>query len=193
MNPLNNNSKIMQDLIAYGGSIREQQILKWFLRMYKKLFDVKKEKFNRVLPLGDYFVDRWEKAKSLGFGEGSNIYDNVLVIGDVKVGNDTWIGPNVILDGSGELEIGSHCSISAGVQIYSHDSIDWSISGGSKPYKYAKTIIEDNCYIAPNTIISKGVTIGKGSTIGANSFVNKDIPAHTKLWGNPSKPQESNI
>ena len=81
-------------------------------------------KFKRTLPLADYIVDRWEKAKVLGFGEGASIYDSVLVIGDVKVGAKTWIGPFVVLDGSGDLEIGAYCSISAGVQIYSHDSIN---------------------------------------------------------------------
>ena len=33
-------------------------------------------------------------------------YDSVLVIGDVQVGKNTWIGPFVVLDGSGGLEIG---------------------------------------------------------------------------------------
>ncbi len=149
----------------------------------------KQEKFNRVLPFGDYFVDRWEKAKLLGFGEGTSVYDNVLIIGDVSVGKNTWIGPNVILDGSGGLSIGSYCSISAGVQIYSHDSIFWAISGGKVPYQYAKTKIEDECYIGPNTIIQKGSTIGKGSMIGANSFVNKDIPPNSKAYGAPVKIQ----
>jgi acetyltransferase-like isoleucine patch superfamily enzyme len=147
----------------------------------------KKQKFDRVLPFGDYFIDRWEKANFLGFGAGSSIYDNVIILGNVKVGKNTWIGPNVILDGSGGLEIGSNCSISAGSQIYSHDSVKWSISGGKEPYKYAKTIIEDNCYIAPNVIIQKGITIGKGSIIGANSFVNKNIPVYSKAYGTPVK------
>ncbi|CAA6804489.1 MAG: acetyltransferase, putative [uncultured Sulfurovum sp.] len=146
-----------------------------------------KSDYNRVLPFGDYVNDRWEKAKFLGFGEGTSIYDNVLVLGDVKVGNNSWIGPNVVLDGSGELEIGSYCSISAGVQIYSHDSVAWSLSGGEKAYCYAKTIIEDNCYIGPNVIIQKGVSIGRGSVIGANSFVNRNIPNDAKAYGTPIK------
>lgn len=145
-----------------------------------------KNKYNRALSFGDYFSDRWEKAEFLGFGEGSSIYDNVLVLGNVKVGKSTWIGPNVILDGSGGLEIGSNCSISAGVQIYSHDTVKWSISGGKEAYQYSKTIIEDNCYIGPNVIIQRGVIIGKGSIIGANSFVNKSIPANSKAYGSPA-------
>ena len=155
------------------------------LQIYYKLRDKKKEKFNRVLPYGDYFVDRWEKAKYLGFGKGTSVYDNVLVIENVKVGKKTWIGPNVILDGSGGLEIGSNCSISAGVQIYSHDSVDWAISGGQKKYKYKSTKIGDNTYIGPNTIIQKGVTIGSCVVIGANSFVNTNIPDNSTAYGNP--------
>lgn len=186
------NLKSMQELIAYGGGIQEQKVLNWLLRVYKRLFYGKKNKFDRGLPFADCFVDRWEKAEALGFGKGTSIYDSSLVLGDVKVGENSWIGPNTILDGSGGLEIGSNCSISAGVQIYSHDSVNWSISGGKEKYEYAKTIIEDNCYIAPNVIIQKGVRIEKGSIIGANSFVNKDIPAGSKAFGTPVNIKKNN-
>ena len=181
------NSNILQELKDWGGGAWEQKALIFLIRIYNALFLSKKNKFNRGLSFADCFVDRWEKAKTLGFGEGSSVYDNVLVLGDVNVGCNTWIGPNVILDGSGGLEIGSNCSISAGVQIYSHDSVEWSISGGRANYEYEPTKIEDNCYIGPNVIIQKGVTIGKGTIIGANSFVNRDIPANSKAFGTPAK------
>lgn len=143
--------------------------------------------YKRTLPLAEYVVDRWEKAKVLGFGEGSSIYDSAIVLGDVKVGKKTWVGPNVMLDGTGGLEIGSYCSISAGVQIYSHDSVEWAVSGGKSEYKYAKTVIGDNCYIGPNAVIAKGVKIGDGCVIGANSLVLEDIPAGSKAYGTPCK------
>lgn len=143
--------------------------------------------FNRTLPFADYIVDRWEKARELGFGEGSSIYDSALVLGDVEVGNNTWIGPSVILDGSGGLEIGSFCSISSGVQLYSHDSVRWAISGGAAPYEYSRTIIGNNCYIGPNTIVAKGVSIGDGCIIGANSLVLRSVPAGSKAFGSPCR------
>lgn len=161
------------------------------IKLLIKFFRLRKIKvkklFNRTLPFGEYFSDRWEKAEELKFGHGTSIYDSSYLYGDVKVGKDTWIGPFTILDGSGGLKIGNNCSISAGVQIYTHDSVSWAVSGGVKPYKYDKVVIGDNCYIGPNVIISKGVTIGESSIIGANSFVNIDIPSNSRAAGNPAK------
>ena len=88
--------------------------------LIKKLRLQMKDKFNRHVSIQDLLSDRWETAEFYGFGKGSSCYNNVLILGDVKVGRNTWIGPNVILDGSGGLEIGDFVSISAGVQIYTH-------------------------------------------------------------------------
>jgi acetyltransferase-like isoleucine patch superfamily enzyme len=144
-------------------------------------------RYQRSLPLADYVVDRWQKARELGFGEGTSIYDSVLVLGDVRVGRDTWIGPFVVLDGSGGLTIGSNCSISAGVQLYSHDSVRWAVSGGREQYERAPTAIGDNCYIGPNTVVAKGVTIGRGCIVGANSLVLEDIPDSSVAYGTPCR------
>lgn len=148
-------------------------------------------RWNRSLPFGDYIVDRWQKAGELGFGEGSSIYDGALVLGDVKVGKNTWIGPFTVLDGSGCLEIGDNCSISAGVQIYTHDTVKWATSGGAIQPERAPVRIGHNCYIGPNAIISKGVIIGDGCVIGANSLVNTDVPVGQKAWGTPVRIIES--
>lgn len=146
-----------------------------------------RKKWNRSLPFGDYIVDRWEKARELGFGEGTSIYDSALLLGDVIVGHNTWIGPFTVLDGSGGLVIGDYCSVSAGVQIYTHDTVRWATSGGKEPVDRATVQIGSNCYIGPNVVINKGVSIGDGCVIGANSFVNQDIPAGMKAWGTPAR------
>jgi acetyltransferase-like isoleucine patch superfamily enzyme len=143
--------------------------------------------YKRSLPLADYVVDRWDKARELGFGEGTSIYDSVLVLGDVHVGRDTWIGPFVVLDGSGGLRIGSHCSISAGVQIYTHDTVRWATSGGQAGPERAPTSIGDRCYLGPNTVVAKGVTIGDGCVVGANSLVLHDLPPGSKAYGTPCR------
>src|SRR5437870_6824335 len=102
--------------------------------VYDTLRSEMREKWHRDLPLEELLFDRWERARSLGFGDGASIYHNAYVYGDVKVGANTWVGPFTLLDGSGGLVIGSNCSISAGVQIFTHDSVQWAVSVGKAPY-----------------------------------------------------------
>src|SRR6056300_1144538 len=139
--------------------------------MLQKLRFSMKDDFNRHVSIQDLFSDKWETAKFYGFGEGTSCYNNVLILGNVKVGKNTWIGPNVVLDGSGGLKIGDYVSISAGVQIYTHDTVNWSISMGKKNKTKAPTTIGSGVYIGPNTVIQKGVTVRNNSIIGAMSFV----------------------
>lgn len=75
------------------GGIQEQKVLNWLLRVYKRLFYGKKNKFDRGLPFALWIDGRkpQDLVKEQAF---------MIVLGDVKVGENTV------------LEI-------AGVQIYS--------------------------------------------------------------------------
>jgi acetyltransferase-like isoleucine patch superfamily enzyme len=149
-----------------------------------------REKHRRHVPTGDLLSDRWETARSYGFGEGTSCYDNVLILGAVSVGKNCWIGPNVVLDGSGGLSIGDHVDISAGVQIYTHSTVRRALSGGTEPIDHAPTRIGSRVYIGPQAVIEKGVSIGDNVIIGAMSLVNRDIPAGSKVWGIPARPRD---
>jgi acetyltransferase-like isoleucine patch superfamily enzyme len=177
----------LSSIMAVLENESDSLLLSSFVSLLNRLQEEKKIKHDRTLPMGEYFSDRWDKAKRMGFGEDTSIYDSAIVLGKVYVGSKTWIGPNTLLDGSGTLSIGSNCSISAGVQIYSHDSVAWATSGGEEKYAYSSTKIGDNCYIGPNSIVCMGVSIGRGAIIGANSFVNKDVAAGEKVAGSPAK------
>ena len=152
-------------------------------RLLQELRYSMKNKFNRHVSVQDLLTDRSETAEFYGFGEGTSCYNNVLIIGDVKVGKNTWIGPNVILDGSAGLEIGDYVSISAGVQIYTHNTVDWSTSLGKEPVKKEATKIGNGVYLGPNSIIQMGTTIGDKAIVGAMSFENKKIPDKGKWYG----------
>jgi acetyltransferase-like isoleucine patch superfamily enzyme len=156
---------------------------------FSHLRDDFRSRFHRDLPLEEMLFDRWERAQSLGFGAKSSIHHNSYVYGDVTVGENTWIGPFTLLDGSGGLQIGSTCSISSGVHIYTHDTVKWAVSGGKSPYERAPVVIGDACYIGPQAIITKGVTIGAHSVIGAGSLVNRDVPPFTVAFGVPCRPR----
>lgn len=164
------------------------EIKKRINELYLEQEKALKEQYDRSLPFQDGLFDRFERAKRLGFGEGASIYNSALVFGDVKVGKKTWIGPNVIIDGSGGgVEIGDYCSISAGVHIYSHDSVMWALSGGQKPYDQGKVFIGSNSYIGPQSIIRANTIIGTCCLVGANSYVNRNVKDNAILVGSPGK------
>jgi len=144
--------------------------------------------WKRSLPFDDAMVDRWERARRLGFAEGASIYGSSIVYGDVRVGANTWIGPNTLLDGSsGSLDIGAYCSISAGTQIYTHDTVLWAVSGGKQPKRSGSVSIADNVYIGSQCVIVPNVRIGTRVVIAANSLVNRDVADGTIVGGSPAK------
>jgi acetyltransferase-like isoleucine patch superfamily enzyme len=154
---------------------------------YERLRSAMRARWQRDLPLEELLFDRWERARSLGFGVDTSIYHNSYVYGDVKVGKGTWIGPMTLLDGSGGLIIGDHCSISTGVQIYTHDTVKWALSGGRAEYERTPVKIGNCCYIGSQTVIARGVNIGDHCLIGACSFVNRDIAPYSVALGAPAR------
>ena len=48
-----------------------------------------KELFKRHVSIKYLLSDRWGTAKFYGFGEGASCYNNALILGDVKVGENT--------------------------------------------------------------------------------------------------------
>jgi len=48
-------------------------------------------------------------------------------------------------------------------------------------------VVEDDVWIGPNATILKGVRIGVGSWIEAGSLVTRDVPARSRVLGNPAQ------
>ena len=156
-------------------------------RLHEELGERMRTDWRRDLPFAELVSDRWRRAETLGFGPGASIYDSSYVYGDVRVGANTWIGPFTLLDGSGGLSIGEYCSISAGVHIYTHDTVAWAVSGGRIPPQRSAVAIGDNTYIGSQVVIARGVTIGDHCVIGAGSFVNRSIPPYSVAVGSPCR------
>lgn len=170
----------------FGGDETDVALLGRFKRLFRLLIRAKAATHRRYLSLPDYIVDRWERAGMMGFGEGTSVYDSCLVLGEVSVGKNTWVGPYTILDGSGGgLSIGDECAVSAGVHIYTHDTVDRVVRGA--PIATAPVKIGDHVYIGPHAVIAKGVTIGDRAVIGAHSLVNRDVPAGARAHGCPAR------
>lgn len=152
-----------------------------FGKLYEQYMEQKrnemKKLYNRVLPSGELIFNRYEKAGYLDCGEGTSVYDTSVVMGDVKIGKNTWVGPYTLLEGSNaQLTIGDNVAISAGVMIYTHDSTKYQLSGGKETFSVGDVYIGNNTMIGSLSMVAYGVHIGDHCVIGAHSFVNKDIP-----------------
>ena len=60
--------------------------------LHEEIDEELRARWDRSLPFQDGLVDRWERARRLGFGIDSSIYNSAVVLGSVAVGDSTWIG-----------------------------------------------------------------------------------------------------
>lgn len=157
--------------------------------LYEHADEAVRARWSRSLPLADAVLDRWQRAQRLGFAAGASIYNSAVVLGAVVVGERSWIGPNVLLDGSGgRLEIGAWCSISTGVQIYTHDTVAWSLSGGAVERTTAPVRIGDRCHLGAAVVVAPGAVVGDGCVVGSQSFVKATVPDGLVVAGVPARP-----
>lgn len=145
------------------------------------------EKYQRINPLIEDLCDWKERGEFWSGNKNVTIYNSTTVIGNVTIGDNSWVGPYVLLDGTGRLDIGSYCSISTGCQILSHDTVAWALSGGELEYEYDKTTIGNRCFIGTKAVIVKGVTIGDESVVAAGAVVTKSFENNSIVAGVPAK------
>ena len=121
--------------------------------------------------------------------------------GEIKIGDFCYIGEGSRIWALSSVTIGDRVLISHNVFIVDNQThpIDPLIRHQQYKAKFGfpfpeninleeKPIyIEDDVWIAANSIIMRGVRIGKGAIVGAGSVVTKDIPAGAKVAGNPAK------
>ena len=104
---------------------------------------------------------------------GKEYNDFCIIVDEPVIGKDTWIGYFTLLDGSGKLNIGEHCSIASGVHIYTHDTVRWATLNLEKGQGTIKSDVKigNNCFIGANSTILRGVQIGNNCIVGAGSVV----------------------
>lgn len=129
----------------------------------------------------------WKEKGAYAGGADVTVYDSATIIGDVEIGDHSWVGPFCMLDGTGGLRIGRYCSIATGAQVQTHDTVRWAISGGVLDYEYSPVTIEDHCFIGAHAVVTRGVTVGTESLVAAGAVVTKDIPPRSIVAGVPAK------
>jgi acetyltransferase-like isoleucine patch superfamily enzyme len=126
-------------------------------------------------------------------GKGSQLLTNELdKLGIIKIGKRCHILARIL--GNGGVEIGNYVGIGRASILSASDNCKGGarMSGPMVPREqknvvYGKIIIEDDAFIAENSVIMPNVKIGRGAIVTANSFVNKDVESWTIVGGNPAR------
>lgn len=103
----------------------------------------------------------------------------------VTLGENCWIGDDVVLYSLGPIEIGAHAVVSQRSYLCGGDHdparVDFAIR--ARPIH-----IGAQAWVAADVFVAPGVTIGHGALIGARSTVLTDMPAGMVCFGYPCRP-----
>jgi len=131
-------------------------------------------------------------------GEGTEIWAFAHVLAGAKIGRDCRICDHTFIEN--DVEIGDRVTIKCGVQLWDGVTIEDDVFIGpnatftndpfprskQRPAEFARTVVKAGSSIGANATILPGIVIGAGAMIGAGSVVTHNVPAKTKLIGNPA-------
>lgn len=123
-------------------------------------------------------------------GRKSTIEDRCSInngVGDVFIGDNTLVGVgNVII---GPVTIGNNVIFAPNIVAsgLNHEYRDVNTPISLQKTVVSRITVEDDCWIAANSVITAGVTIGKHSVVAAGAVVTKSIPPYSVAAGNPAK------
>ena len=123
-------------------------------------------------------------------GAGSTIEDFSTInngVGDVIIGDNTLIGMgNVII---GPVKIGNNTILAQNIVVsgLNHGYQDVSVPIKDQKVTVGQITIGEDCWIGANAVITAGVTIGKHVVVAGGSVVTKNVPPYSVVAGNPAR------
>lgn len=132
-----------------------------------------------------------EREGSISIGDNSKILRACLldaVTGSIDIGSNCSLNPYCVILGRGNVKIGNNTRIGPGVTITS------SNHGRKKnalirqqAFEEKAVEIGEDCWLGAGATILPGVSVGKGAIVGAGAVVTKNVPVYTIVAGNPAK------
>ena len=128
---------------------------------------------------------RWVGAK---IGNNVRICSSAFILGsgELVIGDETWIGHQVLIETGSKVTIGAHVDIGPRVYIgtgsHKIDAIGSHTAGEGTS---APIAIGDGVWIGANATILPGIEIGEKTIIGAASVVTHNIATRVVAFGIP--------
>lgn len=138
--------------------------------------------------------------KDCEIGMGTKIWHFSHLLSNSKIGENCNIGQNVVI--GPDVTIGKQCKIQNNVSVYKGVTLEDGVFCGPsmvftniynpraeirKMDQVRSTLIKRGATLGANSTIVCGNTIGRYAFIGAGTVVNKNIPDHALVVGNPGR------
>ncbi|SPD74588.1 Oxidoreductase domain protein [uncultured Desulfobacterium sp.] len=150
---------------------------------------------------GKYFVHETAVVDDkCEVGEGTKIWHFSHVLSNSRIGRNCNIGQNVVI--GPDVTIGSKCKIQNNVSVYKGVTLEDGVFCGPsmvftniynpraeipKMDQVRHTLVKKGATLGANCTVVCGNTIGRYAFIGAGAVVNKNVPDHALVVGNPAR------
>lgn len=137
--------------------------------------------------------------QSAAIGEGTRIWQFVVVLRDAVVGRDCNINSHCFIEN--DVVIGDRVTVKCGVYLWDGLRVADDVFIGpnvtftndpfprsqQRPERFLLTHIEVGASIGAGAVILPGVKVGAQSMVGAGSVVTRDVPARALVVGSPAR------
>lgn len=130
---------------------------------------------------------RMMNAIGHNLGEGTKLVGPVFCTGILQTGRDCWIGRNLTIHGNGQVILGNNCDVGPDVMFLTGGHLP----GG--PHRRAglgiteDIHVEDSCWIGARATLLPGFRMGAGSILAACGCGVREISPNTLAGGVPAK------
>ena len=109
--------------------------------------------------------------------------------GSIRIAENVFIGPYVVIYGHGGVSIGRDTLIAMHCRILSsnHTIPNREVKIRSQPDILLPVTIGEDVWLGAGVTVLGGVTIGNGCIVGAGAVVTKDLPPYSIAVGVPAK------
>jgi acetyltransferase-like isoleucine patch superfamily enzyme len=145
------------------------------------------------------FIHTLADVDSTTIGEGSRIWQFVVILSGAKIGQDCNICSHSLIEN--DVIIGDRVTVKSGVQLWDGLRVGDDVFIGPNasfandrfprskktPEKFLQTTVERGASIGAGAIILPGVIIGRNAMVGAGAVVTRSVPPNAIVVGNPAK------
>ncbi len=173
-------------------SLKEKHLLwakPWQAEIQQHLMQVETVSLGKhgfIAPEAQLFA---EPGRDIVIGDHFQIAAQVFLHGPIRLGHGVSINQSSVLDGGRVgIQIGDNSRIAAQCSLFAFNhgmAQDRLIQ--DQPVTSKGISIGSDVWIGANVCITDGVTIGNGAVVGMGSVVTRDVPAYTKVAGNPAR------